>query len=270
MKNNQLEAKNIEKGTPKIYRQSANVFFHCMKKLAHLKQIFERKAILPRYNVEIIDFLNIPDCREIAFPMICFCDIFLKLLSPHMKNYGDYVIGLDKDFGIQNGFEPIQYINNKSEVAKKLQSVMNYLSANADEESAGEAIYSDQIISSLLYIKPLYGLMRLGDNISDNRLFTDEREWRFIPDMTDSELDKLMPAKKLVQANLNLYSEAMTKYEKGWLKIDLDAVKYIIVKNDDEIDDMISFIKTLDNWKDHEKDRLLTKLLTFDELKKDM
>lgn len=147
---------------------------------------------------------------------------------------------------------------------------MNYLSANADEESAGEVIYSDQIISSLLYIKPLYGLMRLGDNISDNRLFTDEREWRFIPDMTDSELDKLMPAKKLVQANLNLYSEAMTKYEKGWLKIDLDAVKYIIVKNDDEIDDMISFIKTLDNWEDHEKDRLLTKLLTFDELKKDM
>ena len=262
-----LEIEAISRSKTNIYKQSANVFLHCMKKIKYLKEILENRAIIPRYNVENIGFLNIDGEEEIAFPMICFCDIFLGKLKPHMSVYGEYGIGLDKNFGIYNGFEPINYVNTDSKLIKNLRNTMRYLYNNYD--GSVDDIYIEQLMHNLLYIKPIYGKMKICDNKYRNMLFADEREWRYIPDMNDTDMDLLLSFKNLTMENLQLYSKALKKKKKQWLKLDINAIKYIIVK-EKNVCSMIRFIKKLDKWDDNEKNILISRIVKFDELERDM
>lgn len=66
------------------YAQSANTLFHFMKKQEYLNSILRRRAIIPRYCVETIDYLSIKNgtrlFNEVAILQKCFCDIpFHKL-----------------------------------------------------------------------------------------------------------------------------------------------------------------------------------------------
>lgn len=262
-----LEIEAISRSKTNIYKQSANVFLHCMKKIKYLKEILENRAIIPRYNVENIGFLNIDGEEEIAFPMICFCDIFLGKLKSHMSVYGEYGIGLDKNFGIYNGFEPINYVNTDSKLINNLRNTMRYLYNNYDGNV--DDIYIEQLMHNLLYIKPIYGKMKIFDNTYRNVLFADEREWRYIPDMNDTDMDLLLSFKNLTMENLQLYSKALRCNEKQWLKLDINAIKYIIVK-EKNVCSMIRFIKKLDKWDDNEKNILISRIVKFDELERDM
>lgn len=48
------------------YAQSANTIFNFMKKSEYLKEILEKKAIIPRYCKENLEYLNIHN-GDIAF-----------------------------------------------------------------------------------------------------------------------------------------------------------------------------------------------------------
>lgn len=73
------------------YAQSANTLFHFMTKPEYLESILRRKAIIPRYCVETIDYLNIYNgthsFNEAAILQKCFCDIpFHKLADSFAVN----------------------------------------------------------------------------------------------------------------------------------------------------------------------------------------
>lgn len=56
--------KQMTKGTPFSYAyddyiQSANMLFHCMKEGRFLESILEKRAIVPRYCIENMKYLNI-------------------------------------------------------------------------------------------------------------------------------------------------------------------------------------------------------------------
>lgn len=73
------------------YAQSANTLFHFMTKQEYLDSILRRRAIIPRYCIETIDYLNIHnDTRvfnEAAILQKCFCDIpFHKLADSFAVN----------------------------------------------------------------------------------------------------------------------------------------------------------------------------------------
>lgn len=264
---NKLEIEDIFKGKKNIYKQSANVFLHCMKKIEYLKEILQNRAIIPRYNSENIRFLKINGVEEIAFPMISFCDIFLGKLKSHMSAYGKYGIGIDKNFGIHNGFEPINYVNTDSKNINNLRNTMKYLYNHYD--GSVDDIYVDQLMYNLLYMKPIYGQMRLGDKDYREVLFADEREWRYIPDMSDTDMDWLLSSENLTMDNLNIYSRGLSINKKMWLKLDVNAIKYIIVK-EKNVHSMIRFIKNLDKWDEEEKNILVSRIVRFDELERDM
>ena len=99
--------------------QSANALFTCMKDIQFLKDILKRKKIYPRYYKEDIEYLNLPGLSGIAYPMKCFCDIFLTKLEKHMHSYGKYGIALTKEWGLSNKIQPIQYINENSFLFKR-------------------------------------------------------------------------------------------------------------------------------------------------------
>ena len=87
--------------------------------------------------------------------------------------------------------------------------------------------------------------------------------------MNDNDMDLLLSFKNLTMENLQLYSKALRCNEKQWLKLDINAIKYIIVK-EKNVCSMIRFIKKLDKWDDNEKNILISRIVKFDELERDM
>ena len=134
-------------------QQSANTLFKFMKKLEYLKLIIENGAIIPRYNIEIIDYLGLQIIDEIAFPMSCFCDINLTKLSLHAERYGYYGIGLKKEYLYKNiDIEPIHYVNSKS---NEINDFREAFSIALKESEQSEQALANYLLTSLLYMKPI-------------------------------------------------------------------------------------------------------------------
>ena len=74
-----LQEKNIENEKYIPSKQSANVLFKFMKKIEYLKEIISKKAIIPRYYEESIDYLNIESLNKIVFFLNLKLKITLKL-----------------------------------------------------------------------------------------------------------------------------------------------------------------------------------------------
>lgn len=91
-------------------KQSANTLFHFMKELDYLKMLLSMKKIVPRYCTEDFSFLD-KGLPKLIMPMKCFCDIYLNKLVDHRNLYGSYGIGFDKEWLVNQGIQPIQYVN---------------------------------------------------------------------------------------------------------------------------------------------------------------
>ncbi|TYS51172.1 abortive infection system antitoxin AbiGi family protein [Bacillus infantis] len=254
-------------------KQSANVLFKFMGKLKYLKETLLNMAIIPRYYEEKIDYLEIDGIDKIAFPMSCFCDIHLNKLKPHMKNYGDYGIGLSKGWGIQEGIQPIHYINFnsklKSDFSFALSTSLQSLSKKDREEFE---IYNNLILHNLFYMKPIQGKMIFSRNKYDSRNFHDEKEWRFIPDFSgvDTELPMVIEQEQMNPKSYDTYSLGIKSKPDLWLKFDINAIKHIIVNNQSDRKELIDFIienKIGEN--DYERYLLFSKILVFNEIGED-
>lgn len=201
------------------YAQSANTLFHFMSKSEYLKSILINRAIVPRYCMENIEYLDIHigdiSFKEIAILQKCFCDIPFHKLTENfelngvgeiysslnddeklnlMKNnthpdyYGKFAIAFAKSWGENNNLQPVHYLNKNSlytvEFTKLFDSV---LSADSVPEE-----YVNDILNRLSFAKPLRGTMKrmIKRNNSENvsiefyKNFHDEKEWRYVPNST--------------------------------------------------------------------------------------
>lgn len=114
--------------------------------------------------------------------MVCFCDINFHKLHDHIQFYGGYGIAFSKDWGLKRGIQPIQYINPKSSLRCDFGQAFNLALEDKHED-----VLSDYILTHMNYIKPIEGTMiRNEKQILKN--FTDECEWRFVPDVSVIEL----------------------------------------------------------------------------------
>lgn len=251
--------------------QSANVLFKFMNKLDYLQDILLKKAILPRYYEERIDYLNIHNINKIAFPMSCFCDIHLNKLVPHMINYGSYGIGLSKEWGIQKGIQPIKYINPKSGLCADFAELFGEaLSSNKNEREILNK-YNNYLLHDLFYMKPLIGEMISGDGDVKKRNFHDEKEWRFIPNVNNVKTDlPLVLSQQLMNPNsYSIHSEGIKHCSDLWLKFEFEQIKHIIVSYKNERLKLINFIIENNIGDKYEQYILFSKIIVFDELKED-
>lgn len=251
--------------------QSANVLFNFMRKLQYLKEILSNKAMIPRYNEEWIGYIGINGLSRIAFPMTCFCDIFLNKLIPHMSSYGSYGIGLDKKWGIDQGIQPIHYVNPNSNFKMEFQEVFsNSFHSRLNEVPENMKRYNNYLLTNLLFMKPIEGKM-FRNTIYEHCNFHDEKEWRFLPDMNNIEtnLPMLIPQHLMNPTAYSSYSDGIRKCEKLWLKFDYISIKYLIVETVQDRRDLIQFIMKDIDAEPNEKYILISKILVFDELKED-
>jgi hypothetical protein len=147
------ETDNCDKNIDKYLKpkQSANTLFHFMSELDHLEKMIKKQKIMPRYCTEDFSFLN-SRLPKLAFPMKCFCDIYLNKLVTHMTLYGHYGIGFDKKWLIEKGVQPIQYINEKSELSDSLsKQFLSYFEKTNGDIPAD--LFEEPFFKSLRYIK---------------------------------------------------------------------------------------------------------------------
>ncbi|HGA1022318.1 TPA: abortive infection system antitoxin AbiGi family protein [Bacillus cereus] len=251
--------------------QSANVLFKFMGELRFLKEIIEKTAILPRYYEEKIDYLKINGWDKITFPMSCFCDIHLNKLVPHMKNYGYYGIGLSKEWGIKKGIQPIHYINPYSPLKEDFSSIFSNIFKQSSEEREKNNNYNNYLLHNLFYMKPLEGEMIVNKEYH-TRNFHDEREWRFIPNVMEvgTDLPLVLDQEQMNPNSYQVYSNGITKCPDLWLNFELDAIKYIIVRNPNDRAELIEFIiENKNDLSDIQKYTLISKILAFNELQED-
>lgn len=300
------------------YAQSANTLFHFMRKVDYLKDALTRRALVPRYCMENIEYLGIRDdeneYKEVAVLQKCFCDIpFHKLTdtfslqgvgstydslseeekikvstnNTHPDFYGTYAIGLSKKWGEQNGLQPIQYLNEKSEHTREFSRVFeNVLQA---EDVSDE--YADDMLSRLSFVKPLRGIMKRQVQKKDKKEVTvefwknfhDEQEWRYVPcpeDLQEYDLERIIANPYMINLDRTIYdinkSLEMERYEKLWLKYGYDDIRYIIVPDSQARIEIINTIMSIPSGSFKKKGTirlnkyvLISKILVLDEIRKD-
>lgn len=199
------------------YAQSANTLFHFMKKLEYLEEILEKKAIIPRYCKEDLEYLNVKNEKssfiEVFVLQKCFCDIpFHKLTEnfklqatgdnylnlseqeqlrvknnkyTHPDFYGEYAIAFSKGWGEKNNLQPVHYLNEYSQYTQNLSNLINQ-TINLDDVPE---VYANDVLIRLGFVKPLRGVMKRKfkrDDGTDMEIefqknFHDEQEWRYVP-----------------------------------------------------------------------------------------
>lgn len=225
------------------YIQSANTLFHFMKKSTYLIDILKKRAIIPRFCIENIEYLDIKNKEGNSFHQIgvlqkCFCDIpfhnltatfnvdgigtnFQELTESEKKEltynrshpdyYGQYAIAFSKIWGEQNNLQPVQYITKNSSYIKTLVQSLTYA---LNEDNIAD-FYVNDLINRLCYIKPLHGPMNRILERKDKpsitikliKNFHDEREWRYVPDqqiLSKLRLDPIIANKYILNNQENI------------------------------------------------------------------
>jgi len=162
---------------------SADTLFHLTPSAENLLGILTNE-FRPRYCLERFQIAD--EIVEVAFPVVCFCDIPLSQIQSHIGTYGHYGIGLSKEWAEIKGLNPVLYVQPKAEIGKHLGVVGEAILGRDDENLAGEAAMLDL----MGYIKPYAGDFIRGQRSFTNVRFYDEREWRLVVRSNASLLDK--------------------------------------------------------------------------------
>lgn len=289
------------------YVQSANTLFHFMKQREYLISALEKKALVPRYCVEDVDYMSLENAAgnpigEIAVLQKCFCDIpFHKMkekfeisvakggkITPEEKRsieendynthtgcYGEYAIAFSKAWSVRKGLQPVMYVNKESEYLREFTLLFSHVM----KSDSVEDIYVDDLLGRIAYLKPLQGTMDRqinGKTLKLEKNFHDEKEWRYIPDdmsLRGMKLEKVI-AKRMIRDSLNAINKniELSSYEPIWLKFSYEDIKYIIVPNQLERLELIKYITGMTKEKtsdEVQKGVLISKIQVLEDIRRD-
>lgn len=256
---------NLERANPKSI-QSANTVFHYVNRISYLYDMLENKEMYPRYCKEDLRPFNI-DIKYIWIAMKCFCDIPLHKIKSHKKEYGDYCIGLSKEWGIDNELQPVFYYNENS----NLVNVMKKAYEASMEYAGDDELLND--ISGVLNENFKFMKSHTGEDPKINKIkcFTDEKEWRYVPNISDDfEFGEIIADQTIINNDdiLKQYNNTLRDHDEYALKFDYDDIKYLFVKNDYQRGQLIKIILS-SNELDKKKYRLISKINVWDETEGD-
>lgn len=262
-----LNKPKVREAKPQSHTPStiqADTLFTFTPKLEFLIPYIKTKMISPRYCVEDISYLKIPKLKKIAFPMKCFCDINMHRLDVHLGWYGYYGLAFSKEWGMSRGIQPIQYINPTSELRQDFTKAFSAaLSAPISRRGAAIEKMKNFLLHEMMYYKPYDGKMEnRNTGKSQMKCFTDECEWRYVPNVTIAGFEQAFHEKRMINAGvLEEISNSMAGLPEISLQFDYDDLKYIIVKTRADFEKLVQEISDLDDAIQHE---LISKIIIWD------
>lgn len=249
----------------------ADTLFTFTSHVDYLITTIRNGMISPRYCAEDLGYLKIKGIKKMAFPMNCFCDINMHKLDDHLSWYGYYGLAFSKEWGMSRKIQPIQYINPDSELRKDFATAFSAaLKAEPTKKTSAQSKMKSFLLHQLMYYKPYSGMFENRNTKKRCRkCFTDECEWRFIPDVSIAGFQPVYYDQKIINAGgLVDMSNAMSGVPEISLKFEYSDVKYIIVKDNSDFVKLTTAITELgmDDISEHE---LISKVLVWENSKGD-
>lgn len=215
----------------------SHTLFHFTKNTEILKNII-KEGFWPRYCLEDIGWLGGGSNFEyMAYPLVSFCDIPLARIDEHVSFYGEYGIGLTRQWAEINNLNPIHYIAGANHVKKSIRNNILMMSEYENEENKKKSQKYWKYL--LAYMKPTEGNMVVSGALVQKE-FYQESEWRYVPNsesvtevLTRTEYED-EEAREKHNANVKAFAS---------LKFTPKDIKYIFVKDDANIPEIINFIQ---------------------------
>jgi hypothetical protein len=252
---------------------SANSLFHFTNSLENLLNILTSE-FTPQFCLENFDVLRSSTDEKAlswALPMVCFCDLPLSQTSFHLSVYGDYGIGLTKEWGKKNGISPVLYAYFQSLLSAKLVKAFDQLlqveERNLDTQTRDVV---DDFFDVFSFVKPYEGdLWREGRTISSLR-FYNEREWRYVPqlDKDDEYRMGMNPEVFLNDAKRKQANDRMAKSFR--IGFEPNDIKYLIVRREEEIVPLIRQVEMIKGRYSYDDVRLLfSRVISAEQIRSD-
>lgn len=234
---------------------SAECLFHFTKKKESLTSIL-LNYFMPFYCIERLSYIDLKDNKgnylEMAFPLICFCDIPNSLQKIHRSRFGAYGIGLDKSWGIKNRLTPIIYTHKNTILSANLEHLIGLFQKLEKDEFPNYIIPKDDLLGLknhisylMMHYKAYEGFAYLKDEKKfDEKIsrFYDEREWRYIPLKTDGL--KLNLDRHQYKKPNTLAVENERIQESNKLTFQISDIKYLYLKDESEIQPFLSALSS--------------------------
>lgn len=250
----------------------ADTLFTFTTDLDFLLPCIEKAMLSPRYCIEDIKYLKLTNLKKIAYPMKCFCDINLHRIAEHLAWYGYYGLAFSKEWGMKKKIQPIQYINPDSDLRKDFSSAFKTaLKADVATESNTQRLLKDYLLHEMMYYKPYSGIIKNRNTEKRSRkCFTDECEWRYIPDVSVAGFEQVLFDEDILNAgNITTdLSNAMFGIPEISLEFNYEDIKYIIIKDSADFNILTKAILALD-IADETKHELISKTIVWDNSKGD-
>jgi hypothetical protein len=251
---------------------STNSVFHFTRSLDNVESIL-RNDFYPKFCIEDIvgTITGIPGVEK-AIPMVCFCDIPLSQIKKHVKTYGEYAIGLSKEWAIKQKVNPVLYTYQNSDMANKLANAFHALFEYERNNNLKENKMSDNFMAAIQYVKPYEGaLWRDGQWSKEIIRFYDEREWRYVPIVKDKNGPSMIRKSEEsdFSAAIARLNNDLVKSGFWRLSFQPNDIKYIIVRHEDEVLDMLDKVIHIKRDKFSYKDvqLLTTRIISMDNIK---
>jgi len=213
--------------------------------------------------------------REFAVPMVSFCDIRLAEIKYFLeKGYGNFGIGLTKVWANRNGLNPVMYINRHCGLADNLIEGLNgvyyHISRLKTSKSQKKLTLSYlNIMNMYRYIKNYEGELKRKDKIIDsNYRFADEREWRYVPPIENSDLEPFVAISNIsTKKQKEEYNKKISNIK---LSFQPDDIKYLFVERESDITELINHLDYAESRFDSEiLKKLTSRILTIEQIKND-
>ena len=205
--------------------------------------------------------MSLPSFDFLAYPMVCFCDIPLSRIFEHTVFYGEYGFGLTKEWGLANKLAPLIYAPNNSPATNLANHLMLFSHTGLSDAEEQRKITNSHLYRLLSYTKPLSGHMLIAGSIVEKD-FYQESEWRFVPETQEMIAHEYFAEEKDADNK---------KMEEHALLFSPSDVRYIFVKQDHEIPDLVDFINTKMGHHPHNALKLLvTRILSLESLARDV
>lgn len=252
-------------------RIQADTLFNFTTQLTYIIESINNKLLSPRYCEEDEQYLSLENIKSLYFPMKCFCDINLHRLGEHLSMYGYYGLAFSKEWGMKRGIQPIQYINPDSGLRAAFANAFNEAlrSMTAEDYSHSQEITNSYLLHQLAFIKPYQGMIQ--NRVTGNpelKCFTDECEWRFVPDLSNTGYKQAYDQDSAKMHNLEEYNKSMGRDKKLSLQFDYSDIKYIIVKESSDLLRLVDCINHL-NVDNIIKYELISKTIVWETSKGD-
>lgn len=254
---------------------SSNCLFHYSPKEKLIK-ILQTKRLIPKYSIEDLLFVINEDnaVNKIAVPMICFCDLPLRLANSHTKIYGKYAIGIEKKWAIKElHVNPIMYIQENSSVDmayKVLRKMIWYgLESIQEKEAKGPTNIErwdlkNGFESLLIHSKIIMGDYNYKGKPYPNYNYYNEREWRYIPNITGTGLSYRVPFNE--EVNETIIEKQNEELKKYYIEIPEKEITHIIINKENEKNEFKELLYQI--YDNTNAEILCNRIISFEELEK--